>query len=216
MQISIAGGHGQIAMLLGARLAAAGHEVHGLIRNRDQVADLQDRGVTPVLLDLELRLASDYAAAIEHSDAVVFAAGAGPGSGAARKETVDHDAAVKLIHACQEVGVDRYVMISSRGTADPPMDDSVFSFYLRAKARADEFLMSTDLRWTIVRPGRLTDEPPTGLVQVGDTAPSAEISRADVAAVLHRVLERDDLEGVLFELSGGDRPIEDTLDDVAR
>jgi uncharacterized protein YbjT (DUF2867 family) len=142
----------------------------------------------------------------------VFAAGAGPGSGAARKETVDRGAAVLLADAAQRAGVRRYVMVSAMGTdrADPDSDD-VFALYLRAKRAADEDLMSRDLDWTVVRPGRLTDEASTGRVRVGDLPPG-EVTRADVAAVLAQVLVTDGTIGKAFDvLGGGEESVPDAL-----
>lgn len=218
-RITIAGGHGQIALLLGGRLTTRGDEAVGLIRKEEQADDLRARGMQPALLDLESASVDEYAAAIDGSDAVVFAAGAGPGSGAARKETVDFGAAVKLREAAEQAGVGRYVMVSAMGTDDPPEDDDVFSVYLRAKARADRDLAASDLDWTIVRPGRLTDDDPTGHVRVARHVPRGEVPRADVAGVLAAVLADEGSIGRVFELTSGDTSIEtalSTLDDASR
>ena len=217
-RITIAGGHGQIALLLGTQLFERGDQPVGLIRDDALGDDLRDRGIEPVLLDLEAASVDRYAAAINGSDAVVFAAGAGPGSGAERKETVDFAAAVKLREAAEAAGVPRYVMVSAMGTDDPPLDDDVFSVYLRAKARADRDLAASSLAWTIVRPGRLTDDDPTGRVRAARHVPRGEVPRADVAAVLGAVLADDTTIGRVFEVVGGDTPITDavsTLDDAS-
>ncbi len=210
-RITIAGGHGQIALLLGERLTARGDEVVGLIRKEEQADDLRERGIEPALLDLEAADVDGYAAAIAGSDAVVFAAGAGPGSGAARKETVDFGAAVKLRRAAEQAGVQRYVMVSAMGTDDPPADDDVFSVYLRAKARADADLADSDLAWTIVRPGRLTDDEATGRVAAARHVERGEVPRADVAAVLAASLADEHTIGRVFEVVAGDEPVEDAL-----
>ncbi len=210
-RITIAGGHGQVALLLGGRLAARGDEPVGIIRKHGQADELRDRGITPLLLDLEEATVDEYAAAIADSDAVVFAAGAGPGSGAARKETVDFGAAVKLRRAAEQAGVDRYVMVSAMGTDDPPSDDDVFSVYLRAKARADRDLADSELAWTIVRPGRLTDDDPDGRVAAARHVDRGEIPRADVAAVVAAVLADDGTIGRVFEVVGGEQPVTDAV-----
>lgn len=218
-RVTIAGGHGQVALLLTQQLADRGDEVVGLIRDLSQSADLREHGATPAVVDLEEVTTDDLATAIAGSDAVVFAAGAGPGSGAARKETVDYGAAAKLVVAAERAGVDRYVMVSAMGTDDPPDDDDVFSAYLRAKARADRRLADSDLDWTIVRPGRLTDDPPTGHVEVGRHVPRGEVPRADVAAVLAACISDDDTAGRVFELVSGDQAVDEalrTLDDDTR
>jgi uncharacterized protein YbjT (DUF2867 family) len=151
---------------------------------------------------------------VEGADAVVFAAGGGPNSGAARKDTVDKGAAVLLADAAEQTGVRRYLMISSMGTdkADPDSDD-VFQVYLRAKKAADDDLRARDLDWTIVRPGRLTDEPAGGRVQVG-TLDRGSIPRADVARVLAAALVTDRTIGKTFDLLSGHQTVEAALDGI--
>jgi uncharacterized protein YbjT (DUF2867 family) len=210
--VVIAGGHGKIALLLGELLAGRGDPVRGLIRNPGQEDDLRAVGVEPVLCDLEGD--GDVAAAVRGADAVVFAAGAGPGSGAARKTTMDLEGAVKLIDAAKAEGISRYLMVSAMGAAEPPAetaDDDVFAVYLRAKAGADEALRASGLDYTIVRPGGLTDEPGTGLVSVAERLPRGQIPRADVAAVLVACLDSLATIGHSFDLLGGDTPIATAL-----
>jgi uncharacterized protein YbjT (DUF2867 family) len=211
MRVVIAGGHGQIALLLEKVLADRGHHAVGVVRNPDHVGDVEATGAEAVVLDLEKADVADLTDVVKGSDAVVFAAGGGPNSGAARKETVDKGAAVLLAEAAEQAGVRRYVMVSAMGTdkADPDSDD-VFQVYLRAKKAADDDLRSRDLDWTVVRPGRLTDNPPTGRIQVG-TLPRGEISRADVAAVLAAVIEQDATIGKTFDLLAGHQTVEAAL-----
>jgi uncharacterized protein YbjT (DUF2867 family) len=211
VDIVIAGGHGTVARHLGRLLAERGDRVRGLIRKPEQRGDLEQLGVDPVLLDLEEASVDGYRDAIAGADAAVFAAGAGPGSGAARKETVDHGAAVKLAEAARAAGVGRYVMVSAMGTDDPPDGDDVFAVYLRAKARADRELMASDLDWTVVRPGRLTDDEGTGRVELARHVDRGEVPREDVAAVLVAVLDDDRTSGHVFELVGGDTPVHDAI-----
>ena len=211
MRVAIAGAHGQIARLLARRLVADGHEVVGLVRNPEHLPDLAEDGTQGVVCDLEAAETTDIEEAIAGTDALVFAAGAGPGSGAARKETVDFGAAVRCLTAMQVADVPRYVMVSAMGTDDPPRDDAVFSVYLRAKARADEAVMDSDRDWTIVRPGRLTDDDPRGTVQLARHVDRAEIPRADVAAVLAAVLAEPATIGHVLEVVGGDTPIDDAI-----
>lgn len=216
MRVVIAGGHGQIALHLERLLAARGDTAVGIIRNPDHAPDLLEAGATPVVLDLESASVDQVSAAISGADAVVFAAGAGPGSGAARKDTVDRAAAVLLADAAQAAGVRRYVMVSAYGADSYDPDSSeVFQVYLRAKSEADADLRRRDLDWTIVRPGGLTDAAPAGLVTVGDSVGRGSIPRADVAAVLVAVLDRADTVGKQFELIGGPTPIADALDRLA-
>jgi uncharacterized protein YbjT (DUF2867 family) len=211
MRVVIAGGHGQIALLLERQLADRGGSAVGIVRNPDHVDDVQAAGAEAVVLDLEQADVASVAGVLTGADAVVFAAGGGPNSGAARKETVDKGAAVLLADAAEQAGVRRYVMVSSMGTdkADPDSDD-VFQVYLRAKKAADDDLRARDLDWTIIRPGRLTDEPGTGRVQVGSLL-RGEIPRADVAAVIVATLGTDATVRREFDLLAGHQTIDAAL-----
>ncbi|HSS32436.1 MAG TPA: SDR family oxidoreductase [Solirubrobacterales bacterium] len=210
MEVAIAGGHGKIALLLGALLAGREDKPWGLIRDPAQEDDLHAAGVEPVLCDLEGD--DDVAAAVSGADAIVFAAGAGPGSGAERKRTMDLGGAVKLIDAALAEGVRRYVMVSAMGAADPPAEGGdVFGEYLRAKAGADEALRASGLEYTIIRPGGLTDEAPTGLVQVGERLDRGEIPRADVAAVILACLDSRHTIDRSFDLVSGPTPIAEAV-----
>jgi nucleoside-diphosphate-sugar epimerase len=212
--IAIAGAHGKIAMRLIGLLVAGGDSVIGLIRNPDHATDLSRQGASPVVCDLERVAALDIVPAIEGADAVVFAAGAGPGSGAERKRNMDRDGALKLLDAASGVGAQRYAIISSVGAEDPPDGDDVFSVYLRAKAEADEAVQRSDREWTIVRPGRLTDDPGTGRVRIDSTPFRGEVARDDVAAVLVRVLHDPRASRRVLYVNGGQHPIEQALDQV--
>ncbi len=210
MDILVVGGHGQIALTLLELLAAGGHRARGLIRKPEHAPDLEARGAIPVLGDLEKD--PSLAPYVEGADAVVFAAGAGPGSGDDRKRTVDLGGAVKLIEAAQQTGVSRYVMISSVGAHNPSMGSGSMRAYLEAKGEADEALVKSGLDWTVVRPGPLTDDPPTGLVRVStELGGRAPVPRADVADVIAAVLDAPNTIGVTFELFGGDVPVQDAV-----
>jgi uncharacterized protein YbjT (DUF2867 family) len=215
MRVVVAGGHGQIAMQLERLLSQRGDEVVGIVRNADHVSDLRQAGAQASVLDLESASVEDVVGVVDGADAVVFAAGAGPGSGAERKHTVDRDAAVLLADAALATGVRRYVMVSAIRVddADPDSDD-VFQVYLRAKAAADAYVRDQDLDWTIVRPGRLTDDAGTGLVRVGADVEYGEVPRADVAAVLLGVLDDPATAGKRFNLVGGDTPVAEALTQV--
>lgn len=207
MRVTIVGGHGQIAQLLTRLLVSRGDEVVGIIRNPAQSEELRDLGAEPLIRDLEATTLPEAATALAGSDAVVFAAGAGPGSGIERKYTVDQGAADLSAAAAQAAGVSRFLQISSMGTDQPPQDDDVFSHYLRAKAAAEQFLRDTDLDYLIVRPGRLTDEAATGHVALAQQVTRSSVPRADVAAVLVALLEQPTLRRETLELVSGDDPI---------
>jgi nucleoside-diphosphate-sugar epimerase len=210
--IAIAGGHGKIALRLTELLSRRGETVVGLIRNPDHADDVRVRGGQPVVCDLERADVADIATALDGASAVVFAAGAGPGSGAERKLTVDRDGAIKLLQAAVQAGAPRYVIVSSVGAENPPDGDDVFSVYLRAKAEADQAVQQSDREWTIVRPGGLTDEPGTGRVRLDLDPFRGRVSRDDVAAVLEALLRDARAARVTLYVNGGHTPIEQALD----
>lgn len=202
-----------MAMRLHPRLRARGHEVGGLIRNPDHAEELRRVGAEPVLCDLEAH--DDISDFVGAADAVVFAAGAGPGSGAARKWTVDRDGALKLLEAAHRNGIDRYVMVSAM-RVEEPRGNEVFRAYQQAKAEADRALRQSGLAYTIVRPGRLTDEPGRGRVALAPELPPGEVPRDDVAAVLAEVLDTPTTAGRQVDLTSGDTPIPQAVSAVAR
>jgi uncharacterized protein YbjT (DUF2867 family) len=210
MDVVVAGGYGQVARRLLERLAAGGHLARGLIRNPEHAGELQRLGAEPVLADLERE--DDLSPHVAGADAVVFAAGAGPGSGPERKRTVDLGGALKLIQAARAQGVRRYVMISAMGAADPGSGPPAMRPYLEAKAKADAALVASDLDWTIVRPGRLTDDPGSGRVAAAPRLRRrGEISRDDTAAVVAAALQAPNTIGLAFEVLAGETPIAEAI-----
>jgi uncharacterized protein YbjT (DUF2867 family) len=210
MDILVVGGHGKIALRLLKILADRGHRARGLIRNPQQAADLEAVGAVPVLGDIENDASLEPY--VKGADAVVFAAGAGPGSGAARKRSVDLGGAVKLADAAKATGVRRYVLVSSVGAHNPDAADPSMVPYLRAKAEADAYVQASGLDYTIVRPGSLTDDPGTGRVRVStEFGNSGPIPRDDVAAVLAACLTTPTTIGTTFEAFTGKTPIEEAL-----
>jgi uncharacterized protein YbjT (DUF2867 family) len=211
MIVVIAGGHGKIGLLLARILHERGDEVRSLIRDPAHAEDVEAAGGKPVLCDLELAAEDEVAAVAAGADAVVFSAGAGPGSGPERKWTVDYGAAVKLIAAARANGIDRYVMVSSRGADPDAPGDDTFAVYLRAKGKADADLRASGLAYAIVRPGRLTDDPGTGRITTSEDVADGKISREDVAAVLAFAVHDPALAEVSFDVVEGDTPIEQAL-----
>ncbi|MFE3542863.1 SDR family oxidoreductase [Nocardia sp. NPDC059177] len=214
MRIVISGGHGKIALLLAQRLTRRGDQVNALIRDPAQAPDIVATGGVPVIYDMERDSAADLDAAIAGSDAVVFAAGAGPGSGVERKYTVDLGGSVQLAAAAERTGVRRFVQISTMGAgvAPAPGTDEVWAAYLDAKTRAEQDLRARALDWTIVRPGRLTDTAGNGMVTLGPPPiPRADIPRADVAATLASILVADNTFRRTLELVSGAVPIDTAI-----
>lgn len=208
MRILIAGANGQIGKHVVRLLSERGHEALAMIRDESQAEGIRDLGGTPVVADLE----GDISHTAEGCDAAVFTAGGGPGSGDAKKETVDRQGAVKLIDAAKQHGVRRYVMVSAMGAADPESGSEGMQPYLRAKARADEALRDSGLDYTIVRPGKLTNEPGTGRVEAAESLGRRdEIPREDVALAIVLTLEMENLVGKTYELLSGGTPIKEAL-----
>jgi uncharacterized protein YbjT (DUF2867 family) len=203
MDVLVAGGHGQVARRLLRLLAAHGDTARGLIRNPGHAADLEADGAQPILCDLER---DDVRPHVGGAGAIVFAAGAGPGSGDERKKTVDLGAALKCIEAAQELGVARFLIVSSMGYEDAEHAGPMRPYY-EAKRAADEALSTSGLDWTIVRPGRLTEAPGSGRVDAAPTLPRrGEIPRDDVALVLFECLRAPETIRASFMVLEGNTP----------
>ena len=210
MRVVIAGGHGKVALLLERLLAGRGDQAVGLVRNPAHVADIQQAGAEAVVCDLESAAAGEVAGLLAGAGAVVFAAGAGPGSGAARKDSVDRAASVLMADAAGQAGVGRFVQISSMGAGQPPQpgSDEVWAAYITAKTAAEDDLRSRALDWTILRPGGLTDAPATGRVRLAPPpVPRGTVPRADVAAVIAALLDEPGTRHQTLELVSGDTPV---------
>jgi uncharacterized protein YbjT (DUF2867 family) len=205
MDVVVAGGHGQVGIRLLRLLSERGHSARGLIRNPDHVSEIAAAGAQAVVCDMESL--DDLSGCCAGAHAVVFAAGAGPGSGPERKRTVDYGAAVKLM----EAGVPRYVMVSAFSAGRPEEWSDAMRPYYEAKAEADKRLEESGLDFSVVRPGALTDDPGTGLVSVGTDIERGAIPRDDVASVLLAVLEFPTTIGKTFELVSGETPVEEAV-----
>lgn len=211
MQVAIAGGHGKIALELTRLLSGRGDSVRSLIRNPDHADDVRAAGGEPLVCDLERSDVDEVAEAIGSVDAVVFAAGAGPGSGPERKDSMDYRGAVKTIEAARRNDISRYLMVSAMSADAGHEGEETFDAYLRAKGKADRALAESGLDYTIVRPGLLTDDPATGRVHAAENVERGEIPRADVAAVLVAALDQPASIKRTFELISGDDPIADAV-----
>ncbi|WP_330174174.1 SDR family oxidoreductase [Streptomyces sp. NBC_01498] len=216
MRIAIAGGHGQIALRLERLLAAREHGVAGIVRKAEQERELREAGAEPVVLDLESASVDETAAVLEGADVVVFAAWAGPGSSVERKDTVDRGAAVLLADAALRAGVRRYVIVSSMGADASHEGDDVFDHYLRAKGAADAYVLSLPgLEATVLRPGMLTNDAGTGLVNLAPSTGRGPVPRDDVAATLAELVESPSAAGLTLELISGAVPVGEAVRAVA-
>lgn len=216
--IAIVGGHGQVARLLTPILVERGYRVLSIIRHTSQIEAVEALGAEAIVADIENLNARDLTPFLRGAYAVIFAAGAGPNSGAARKRTVDYGGSVLAQRAALDAGVKRFLQISAVVAGHPvdPEADIAWREYVRAKEDADKALRRTTLQWTIVRPAFLTDELPTGKVRIEERIPylladSLSIPRADVAQVLVDCLEIPETIRRAFDLGSGDTPIAEAL-----
>lgn len=212
MRIVIVGGHGQIARQLSRRLSGAGHEPIALLRNPDHCGDVRADGAEPVVLDLERGDVHRVEEIVHGADAVVFAAGAGPDSGPERKLTLDRDGLVLVADGMLAAGVRRLLVVSSMGADDFDADSSdTFQVYLRAKSEGDAAVRERDLDWTIVRPGSLTDDEAADAVEIAESVEAGSVPRADIAHVLHALLETGAGVHRTIEVVGGSTPVSDAV-----
>ena len=210
VNVVIVGGHGKIGMRLSKILAERGDSPRGIIRKTEQADDLEKIGAEPIVLDIEN--VDDINDAFAGSDAVVFAAGAGAGSGPARKLTVDYGGAVKSVDAAIAKEIRRFVIVSSINANRPENWSGDMKPYYEAKADADKFVAESGLDYTIVRPGRLTDDPGTGKVDLGNgPGGTGSVTRDDVALVVAECLTADNAVGKSFDLLNGDIPVAEAI-----
>lgn len=205
-RIAVIGGHGKVALQLSRILTGRGDEVSSVFRNPEHSDDVAATGADPVVADIEQLDTDELAQLLAGHDAVVFSAGAGGGN-PARTYAVDRDAAIRVIDAAARAGVRRFVMVSYFGAGPDhgvPQDNSFFA-YAEAKAAADAHLRASGLDWTVLGPGRLTLDPPTGRIELGEG--TGAVSRADVAAVVAAALADDSTIGRTVDFNNGDIPI---------
>ena len=213
MRIAIVGGHGQVARHLLVELRRSEHTAVALVRNEAYRNELEHRGADVRLLDIERQGVDGFAEAFAGCDAVVFAAGGGPDGNIERKRTVDLEGSLKSIEGARKAGIQRFVQVSAIGVDDPlpPDTGAVWRAYVEAKRDADAALRDSGLAWTILRPGRLTDEPATGLVALGSAVERGDVPRADVAAVLAAVVDQEATVGRQWNLVSGQTPVPDAV-----
>lgn len=216
-RIAVVGGHGQVARHLLVELRRTEHTPVALVRNQDYRAELESRGAEVRILDIERQGADAFADAFTGCDVVVFAAGGGPDGNLERKRTVDLEGSLKSVAGAERAGIERFVQISAIGVDDPLPDgtDDVWRAYVEAKRDADAALRASALRWTIIRPGRLTDDPATGLVHLGPDVERGDVTRADVAAVVAAVVGQDATVGHQWNLVNGATPVADAVRDAS-
>lgn len=212
--IGIIGGHGKVALLAAPLLVEQGHRVRSVIRKQEQIADVEQTGAEAVVRDV-MDLSTDQIAALfrdQALDAVVWSAGVGGGD-PERTWKVDRDAAIRTMDAAVQAGVSRYVMVSYLGSSlehEVPKEDDFYA-YAQSKAEADEHLRGTSLDYTILGPGMLTLEEPTGKITVTTDPQDADTSRANVARVIAAVLADDSTIGKAIPFTDGDTAIAEAV-----
>lgn len=207
--IAVVGGHGKIAMKLHPLLVEAGHTSIALARSEDYREEIASAGAGLRVLDIENAGQVDFERAFEGVDAVVFAAGGGPDGNIERKRTVDLEGSLNSQLAAVNLGISRFIQVSAYGVDNPVAPDSsaVWQAYVDAKAHADRLLRESELDWTILRPGQLTDDEPSGAIQLSKHVEPGSITRADVAALILEVLQDDRSIGRQWEVTNGSVPI---------
>lgn len=204
MNVLIAGAHGGVGQHITEILGESDHEATAMVRAESQVAEMEEFGVETVVADLT----EDVTHAVAGHDVIVFAAG----SGGDDVEGVDRDGAIGIIETAEAEGVERFVMLSAMNADDPENSPDALYDYLLAKQAADDHLQASDLTYTIVRPGALTDDPATGTIRTAKKLDRGEVTRADVAQTLVTALDMKSTHGETFEMLDGDEPIESALE----
>ncbi|OKJ02922.1 NAD(P)H-binding protein [Kitasatospora sp. CB01950] len=222
MKIVIAGGHGKIAMRLTRRLARRGDSVVGIVRNPRHIEDIRKLGGDAALLDLERATVDEVAAVVAGADAVVFSAGSGNSATAARRDKMDRAAVALVMDGAEKAGVRRFLHVSSInvGCAEDRGIGEGYAVYLRAKHGAEQHIFArTELDWTVLRPGVLTDGNGEGTVELtvgAEVAPRGarfdQVAREDVAGVLEALIDRPGTAGRIYVVVGGPTPIEKAVD----
>ncbi|MGG1885012.1 SDR family oxidoreductase [Priestia megaterium] len=210
MKVLVVGANGTTGKQVVEKVAnSKQHEAYAMIRDEKQADALKKLGANVVLADLE----QDVSDALRVMDAVIFAAGSGGHTGDKKTIAVDQNGAKNIIDEAKNQGVKRFVMLSSMGTDAPEQGPEGLQLYLRAKAIADEYLKQSNLQYTIVRPGTLSNDQATGKIDINNDIEdkSQTIPRADVATVLVECLNEEATIGKTFEMLAGETEIEKAI-----
>lgn len=214
MNVLVIGANGQIGKRLVKELKSSGHHPKAMIRKEEQKSWFEKEEIETVLADLE----QDFNHAYEGSDAVVFTAGSGGHTPKSQTKVIDRDGAIKAINLAEEHGISRFIMVSAlKVNRDPDSWSEAMQHYYEAKSAADEHLQKTNLNYTILMPGRLSNDEGNEKVELGERieADNRTITRDDVAAVIVEILEREETYGKSLELLQGEKKIRDAVEEIA-
>lgn len=215
MKILIIGANGQIGTRLSRKLKEAGHEPKAMVRKEGQVSQFEKEGIEAVLADLE----KDFSHAYKGVDAVAFTAGSGGNTPKSKTKVIDRDGAIKAIDEAEKAGVNRFVMVSAlKANRDEESWSEAMQHYYEAKSAADDNLRNSDLDYTILMPGRLTNDDGTGKVELAEFIDDIEgetITRDDVATVITEMIDSPKTFGKSLELLQGNTPIEEAISSIS-
>ena len=217
MKVFVIGIAGGVGRRLAKALIAQGHQANGPVRRPEQIAALARDGVPSFQGDFLAMSTEEIAQAMSGSDAIVFTAGAGGKGGMAATTAIDGAGPGKLAWAAGQAGIKRFVLVSVFPEAwrERHMNEN-FEHYMAQKKRAEIDLVNSDLDWVILRPSALTNEPGTGLVDLGLAQIHNEIARDDVAATIVELLETPKIGRIILEVTGGSTAIRVAVDALAR
>jgi uncharacterized protein YbjT (DUF2867 family) len=209
MNVLVVGATGKTGKLVVELLLEEDHYVAAMVRDKGKLTEMEKMGAKPVLTDLEF----DVGFAVEGMDAVIFAAGSGPGTSPDKTKAVDQEGAIKLIEACEKNAVERFIMLSAKGVDKPEEGPDKLKTYLHAKKNADDRLIKSNINYTIIRASLLNDQEEKGTVTAGKNLGNSlgEISRIDIARIIVNALENPNTYRKVIEVTGGLQPIDEAL-----
>lgn len=214
MNVLVIGANGQIGKRLVKELKSSGHQPKAMIRKEEQKSWFEEEGIETVLADLE----EDFSHAFEGVEAVVFTAGSGGHTPKSQTKVIDQDGAIKAIDLAEDTGVSRFIMVSAlKANRNPDDWSEAMQHYYEAKSAADKYLRKSNLNYTVLMPGRLSNEEGTGKVDLGERIDldNRSITRDDVAAVIVEILEKEGTFGKSLELLQGETNIKKAVDELA-
>jgi uncharacterized protein YbjT (DUF2867 family) len=211
MKVLVVGANGQIGQhLINLLKESPEHTPKAMVRKEEQAEAFRNSDVEAVLADLEGSV-EEIAAAAEGCDAIVFTAGSGGKTGADKTLLIDLDGAVKTVEAAEQAGIKRFIMVSAIQAHNRKSWSDAIKPYFVAKHYADRMLMQSNLNYTIIRPGGLTNEAGNGKIAAAENLDRATIPREDVASTILAALTEENTFRRSFDLVAGESTINEAL-----